>query len=354
MDAFVGSDPKIVVVFWLGVAVAAMTLLMLAVIIVMRQVVLHRERVHDEAVRFWRAVLAPDADTSLTVPPLPQRDLPGFLDVWNQVHEPLLGETTAHLARVAREVGLEQRLYRRLSMPGFHAQLIAIIALGHIQSKESFAHVEKFVDDKNPIVSLCAARSLTQIDPQRAVSKFVPQIVLRSDWSQGSVAHILEEVGPEVVTQELSRATLQANAEIAPRLIRFLAGINPEAAGPIIRETVLASADERLISTCLQVMTNSQDLDCVRPLLGHPRWHIRMQAAVTLGRLGERGDEELLTEILTDDQWWVRYRAAQALSHLSFISRADMERIRSEQVDRYARDILAHVLAEDKLLDTAA
>lgn len=354
MEGFVGSDPKIVLVFWLGVAVAAMTLLMLAVIIVMRQVVLHRERVHDEAVTFWRAVLAPGADTSLPIPPMPHRDLPGFLDVWNEVHEPLLGETTPHLARVALAVGLEQRLYRRLAMPGFHAQLIAIIALGHIQNKESFDHVEKFIDDRNPIVSLCAARSLTQIDPQRAVSKFVPQIVRRSDWSQGSVAHILEEVGPDTVTQELSRATLQANAEIAPRLIRFLAGINPEAAGPIIRKTLLASADERLISTCLQVMVNSRDLDCVRPLLAHPRWHIRMQAAVTLGRLGVRGDEELLIRILTDSQWWVRYRAAQALSHLSFIGPEDMHRIQSEQGDRYARDIIGHVLAENALQEAAA
>lgn len=354
MDAFIGSDPKIVFAFWLGIAVAAMTVVMLIVIIIMRQVVLHRERVHAGAVAFWKMIVVPEPDNpGLPIPPMHPRELPGFLEVWNGVHEPLHGDTTPHLARVCREVGLEQRLYKQLTLRSFHSQLIAIIALGHVQNKESFLHVERFIDDKNPIVSLCAARSLTQIDPGRAVSKFVPQIVRRSDWSQGSIAHILQEVGADSVAGELSQATLQANAEIAPRLIRFLAGVSPEAASPIIRKTLLSSADERLISTCLQVMTSPQDLDCVRPLLAHPRWHVRMQAAVTLGRLGVPGDEARLVAILSDGQWWVRYRAAQALLNLSFVTRGDVLRIEREQTDRYARDILEHVLAEKALQEAA-
>jgi HEAT repeat protein len=346
----VGTDPKIVFAFWLGVAVAVMTLLMLAVIIVMRQIVLHRERVHARALAFWKTVLAPAAGSEVAaIPPLPDRDLSGFLEAWNEVHEPLRGETTPHLARVAGEVGLEQRLYRRLTHRSFHTRLVAIIALGHVRNIESFRHVEGFIDDKNPIVSLCAARALMQIDPPRAVSKFVPQIVRRSDWSQGSIASILSEVGADNVTRELSEATLQANAEIAPRLIRFLASVNPDAAAPIIRNTLLSSADERLISTCLQVMSKREDLDCVRPLLAHPRWHVRMQAAVTLGRLGVPGDEQRLIAILSDEQWWVRYRAAQALTHLSFITREDMLRIERAQTDKYAKDIIEHVLAEQAM-----
>lgn len=350
MESLIGTDPKIVFAFWLGVAVAAMTLLMLVVIIIMRQVVLHRERVHARAVEFWSTILVADPGFETgPIPPLPNRDLPGFLQVWNEVHEPLHGDTTEHLARVAREVGLEPRLYKHLGHGSFHGQLVAIIALGHIQNIDSFHHVERFIDDKNPIVSLCAARALMQIDPKRAVSKFVPQIVRRGDWSQGSVASILHEVGADQVTQELSEATLQANAQIAPRLIRFLASVSPEAAAPIIRNTLLSSKDERLISTCLQVMTNRDDLDCVRPLLAHPRWHVRMQAAVTLGRLGVPGDEQRLIAILSDEQWWVRYRAAQALRHLSFIDVDDMLRIQQAQTDGYARDIIQHVLAEQAM-----
>ena len=354
MDTLIGSDPKIVFAFWLGVAVAAMTMVMLGVIIVMRQVVLRRERIHADAVALWKTIIVATPDDGAgKIPPLPNRDVAGFLEVWNEVHEPLHGGTTPHLARVARETGLEEHLHKRLTHGGFHSHLVAIIATGHVQSSESFHRVEKFIDDKNPIVSLCAARALMQIDPTRAVSMFVPQIVRRSDWSQGSVATILQEVGADSVSRELSEATLQANADIAPRLIRFLASVSPESAAPIIRKTLLSSLDERLISTCLQVMSNQDDLDCVRPLLAHPRWHVRMQAAVTLGRLGVVGDEQRLTAILADEQWWVRYRAAQALLKLSFLDSDDMRRIQQAQTDGFARDIIKHVLAEKVMGATA-
>ena len=349
MDSLIGTDPKLLFAFWLGVAVTVMTLIMLAVIIIMRQVVLRRERIHDSAVALWKTVLVDTPNAAVRTPELQTRDLSGFVQVWNEVHEPMQGRTTENLSKIAREVGLEQKLYRRMVKGGFHDRLLTIIALGHVRTSESFRKVAPFLDNKSPIMSLCAARSLMQIDSAQAVSKFVPQIVQRSDWSQGSIATILQEAGDASVTKELAEATLQANVEIAPRLIRFLAGVSPTAAAPIIRKTLISSADERLVSTCLQVMSNAGDLDCVRPLLAHPRWHVRMQAAVTLGRLGVPGDDQRLIAMLSDGQWWVRYRAAQALTRLSFFDKDDLHRIQKAQTDGYARDIISHVLAEKSI-----
>lgn len=350
MDAFLGSDPKLLFAFWLGVAVTAMTFVMLGVIVVMRQVVLHKERVHANAVTFWRQhVVATGQVPEGGLPPLQRRDLSGFIEVWNEVHEALNGATTPYLRELAGAIGLQPYLYEMLASRRFHDHLLAIIALGHVRDPADFDAVLKFIDDRNPIVSLCAARALMQIDPQRAVTRFVPAIVHRTDWSQGTVARILQEAGSENVSEQLSEATLRANADIAPRLIRFLANINPQAAAPIIRRTILEAADERLISTCLQVMANPDDLDVVRPLLAHSRWHVRMQAAVTLGRLGVPGDEVRLVAMLSDPQWWVRYRAAQALTKLSFIDRETVRQIQHEQSDGYARDIIKHVLAEQVL-----
>jgi HEAT repeat protein len=350
LDILVGSDPKIVCAFWVGVAVSAMTLITLAVIIIRRQVNVHRDRVHAKAIAFWKAIIvATPAANIETIPRLLNRDMSGFLEVWNDVHEALRGATTTHLVRIAHQLRLQKRLYKRLALGGFHARLMAIIALGHVKNKESFDRIEKFIDDKNPMISLCAARGLMQIDAGRAISKFVPHIVSRSDWSQGSVATILDEAGAEKVTRELCEATLQAEVDIAPRLIRFLASVSPESAAPIIRKTLLASLDEQLISTCLQVMTTSKDLDCVRPLLTHTRWHVRMQAAVTLGRLGIPGDEDRLVTMLSDAQWWVRYRAAQALMKLGFVKTSGMHRILESQTDVFARDIIKHVMAEEAM-----
>lgn len=349
-DAIINSsDPVYIFAFWLGIGVAALAIVMLLLILFLRQAVLRRERIHAAAVARWREVLIPHPQQEPPIPPLASRDLSGFLEVWNAVHEPLPQGSTDFLARVAEAVGLEQRLLPRIGRGRFHSRLVSIIAIGHIRNPENFDRMRRFIDDKNPTVSLCAARALMQIDPQRAVSQFVPRIVSRGDWSQGSVATILAETKHEAVPKELAGAALQASADIAPRLIRFLAGVSPEAASPIIRQTLESAKDERLISACLQVMTRSLDLDCVRPLLTHQRWHVRMQAAVTLGRLGVPGDDERLVGLLSDPQWWVRYRAAQALLKLRFFGRNRLRDVQAAQADHYARDIIEHVLKEQEM-----
>jgi HEAT repeat protein len=71
-----------------------------------------------------------------------------------------------------------------------------------------------------------------------------------------------------------------------------------------------------------------------------------MHAAAALGRLGESSDVEHLQPLLADPQWWVRYRAAQALSRLPGLDHEGMQRIRAAQNDRFACDVLDQVMAE--------
>jgi hypothetical protein len=347
LDFLAGSDPKVVFAFWLGVGLVVVTVVMLAVILGMRQIALRRERIHAQAMARWSGIVAPTANPRAGgIPELRRRDLSGFLELWNGVHETLHGETTPHLAEVARLTGLEDHLHRILDGDSFLNRLNAVIALGHVKNERSFQRAAELMDDKSPIISLCAARAMMQIDSGRAVSLFVPRIVQRGDWSPGSVAALLQEADDPSLSQELIEVTLRATGDVAPRLIRFLAGVDKAAAGPIIREILATSSDGRMLSTCLQVISDPGLLDCVRPLLSHPRWHLRMQAAVTIGRLGGSGDEALLVPLLGDPQWWVRYRTAQALMRLASVGREGLRRIQAEQADRYARDIIEHVLAE--------
>jgi HEAT repeat protein len=343
MHMAIGSDPKILFAFWLGVAVLGVTLSLLAVILVMRQVVSWRERAHLRAVSYWGGILA-DSGTG-DVPALGRRDVSGFIDAWvSQAARP--GSRLELLHRIADAVGLERHLFRLLERGNFHDHIAAITAIGHLRRPAHFDRVTRFIDDRSPIVSLCAARALMQMDPSKAVSLFVPQIVRREDWSRGHVAAILQEADTPALSKELSEATLRANADVAPRLVRFLGGVSPEEAAPIIRGILASDADDNLVSTCLQVIADPADLDLVRPLLAHPRWHVRMQAAAALGRLGGPADEAVLAPLLGDEQWWVRYRAAQAMAQI--LGDEAAAALRDRQADRFARDILDQVFAEKK------
>jgi HEAT repeat protein len=72
-----------------------------------------------------------------------------------------------------------------------------------------------------------------------------------------------------------------------------------------------------------------------------------------MGRLGVAGDEHRLIELLTDREWWVRYRAARALAGLGFVGAARMRAIQAAQTDAYARDIIEQVLAERAIVERA-
>jgi hypothetical protein len=62
-----------------------------------------------------------------------------------------------------------------------------------------------------------------------------------------------------------------------------------------------------------------------------------------------RGEEHILIAMLSDDVWWVRFRAAQSLARLPFLSNEELWRLRSMLNDRFAKDILDHVVADEKL-----
>ena len=47
-----------------------------------------------------------------------------------------------------------------------------------------------------------------------------------------------------------------------------------------------------------------------------------------------------------DAQWWVRYRAAQALTDLPFLPRAQLSALVADLPDRYARDMVQQVFVE--------
>ena len=71
-----------------------------------------------------------------------------------------------------------------------------------------------------------------------------------------------------------------------------------------------------------------------------------MQAAKVLGRVGEREHLALLQSLLDDPEWWVRYRAAQAIASLPFVGPNQLRAMRRKQNDPYARDILNQAMAE--------
>jgi HEAT repeat protein len=309
----------------------------------------HRQRL----VEAWRPLLLERlvGDAAASLPGLARRDVPAFLVLWNHLQESLRGEARLRLAGLARAIGVDRYARRWLRRRGLRRRLLAVATLGHLGDAEVWPELERLARLAHPLLSLTAARALLQIDARRALTLLVPLFLTRGDWPAARIVTLLREAGPEVVSGPLAAAADVAhNAEALARLAGFLDHAHAELAMPVLQRLLAnPQTDERVLTACLRALRGPQLLAAVRVMIAHPRWHLRMEAAKALGRIGLPEDLVRLEGLLGDAQWWVRYRAAQAIVRLPFLTRAEVERLRDRQADRYARDVLAHVLAERAL-----
>ena len=344
MRYFLDDSEGVAFAFWVGIGALVLALLLFFGIVAIRWISLYREHQHEQHLKRWRRRLAKIASGSkASLPKLSPQDAPEFAEAWNDLND-ALPDGRKRLRGVGEKVGLSEAA-RQLLQGRYHHRAMAIIALGHQGDARDFEQLAPFLADPNPITSLCTARALSQIDVNRAMELFVPALAARQDWPEGTVTSILKESDDSAV-KALARAALHGNDNSAARLVRFLVDTDAERAAPVIRRLLDSKADDHVISTCLQVVTDRVDLDRVRSFLDHPRWHIRMHAASALGRLGDSSDEPRLSTLLSDPQWWVRYRTAQALRILPGVRDEGIRRISAAQRDTFAREIIEQVLAE--------
>jgi hypothetical protein len=339
----------------IGAASIGLALLTLAWILLVRSRAMgmqHRRAAFNAA---WRPILAaaaldesdsdPDGiETSL--PRLPRRDHRFFLEEWNIFQDLLLGDARPRLNRLARRLGIEKLAWRELHRRRQADRLLAIATLGHLGEKAAWDVILALLHDRNTMVSLVSARALIGIDARAAMPVVLPAIRDREDWATARVAALFRDAGAEFVSGPLEEAILASRPDDVPKLIAVLPEIPLAAAGQIVGELLRRPSDDRIKGICLRVLESPEELPLVRELSKHPRWHLRMGAAVVLGRLGLPEDKDHLVRLLADPQWWVRYRSAQALLAMPFVGRDGVTALRDAVEDRFARDMLDQVLAE--------
>jgi HEAT repeat protein len=171
----------------------------------------------------------------------------------------------------------------------------------------------------------------------------------RTDWPAASLATMLAEAGPDAISEPLVRAARIAEGPQAPRFVRLLELVHVDAASPVIRAILETSDDAEAVTACLRVVQDPALLELVRDRTTDERWQIRLQAVRALGRMGSRSDEWYLVRALEDANWWVRYRAARALAELPAMDAQRLHRLSNTVEDRYGRDMLRQVIAEQEI-----
>ncbi len=346
------QDPTLAIVFWIGIAVVAASVLMLALIFLLRFNLILKQRRERRFTEQWQPLLAECVyRTPAVLPSIPAAMHYAFLKLWTFHIESLEGAARRNLVSLANAAGAHEIVRHMIQQANVRKKLIAVVALGHLGDKTRWHNLRMLVADSSPMLSLAAARALLNIDAAATLAWLITVIAAREDWPMAKVSAMLKEIGPDRVTLPLIAAAEAAAASEnslhqVPRLLRLMAMAHTERAAPAVRRILRQTSDAEVIAAALRLLQEPQDLPMLRAFTGHGNWIVRLNAVRALSRTSMPEDRKLLTNMLSDGHWWVRYHAARALIALPSTTTEELDKIRAILPDRYAADMLAQAIAE--------
>jgi HEAT repeat protein len=231
------------------------------------------------------------------------------------------GADKERLTAVAVQAGVPQRLLKQLRSGSSRDRLAAVEALGEFRFEQTVAALHKALDDRNPDVRIAAAMSLASMGHAPPARELIRKLGIGTRESSLLTIGLFEEIA--AARPEQIRAVIEDPA--GPGLVKAAA-----------IESLSASGDYSLVPTinrlAMEAAPASEELP--RYLLslaqfGHPAGipavnralrigapPARAAACEAAGRIGVVEAADRLAELLDDEDWWVRFRAGEALARL--------------------------------------
>ncbi len=282
-------------------------------------------------------------------PKIADRDLLDFLYLWIHFQEILRGESKQTLNQALSFFALEPKIHKMLIRGGFEEQLIAATTMGRAADKQAWDLLLVLLDKASPLMSMTAARALVLIDPVKASDIIVPLIIQHRDWMPSRLVLMLKLADPLFRQAFLMRLEyeVQQSPPYLLRLMRLIGAVQLNQPLPLTEKFLTTSDDPNLVVASLKLVCHPSELEFVRGRFSDENWSVQVQIATVLGKFGMPQDVPHLLSLLNSKQWWVRYRATQALIGLPFINRRTINRLIESRSDAFARDILLQVIAEN-------
>lgn len=344
-------DPLTTAALWSIAAVLVTTVVLFVYTVGLRYATNTAARNRKRFLAVWRdvfanALLGDGIPDDQPLPVIRRSDSTELLEEWNRVRSVVDGKAVDNLIKLAKRCGipgLAETLFRGRRMRG---RILAVQTLGHLRMSEFRDEIRDLVSHDNTAISITAAAALVDIDPDYGISVVIPMINTRRDWPKNRVSVILRHAGSACISEPMYRAIRTEGDSGQSYLLQFARLIDPETLDALVDDLIRSSRDPRVITASLKLVSGFKGVPRIASLTQHEAWFVRMQAATVLGRVGQREHLSLLEALLDDPEWWVRYRAGQAISSLPFVGPNELRALRDRQTDPYAADILQQCFAE--------
>lgn len=299
------------------------------------------------ALDIWRPLFAGTlAGDVVSVRGVRHYDARAAMSLYAQYAHSVKGDASLALTAFARRCGMEDWALAYLHHRRMSDRVLAAVVLGYLGGARAFTGLLALTRDRHSVLSLAAARAVMRIDAPRASKAVLELARVRADWPTQRLISMLRET-PCVAVWNALAAELEGTAKKdLPRMLELAAALPPDRSGQTARQALEASSDPDVIVKALGLLSDPRDAQRIRPLLTHANWIVRLASVKALGRVGLQQDLPGLTAALSDSVWWVRQRAAEAITKSPFLDAPHMERLLHATTDPYAAEALRRAIAE--------
>ncbi len=298
----------------------------------------------------------------------PPKSLPNLRDdeawllikLFVKLQTTLKGDPNQRLKRLGQQLGCANMARKMLKSKHRSEKVFGLITIAYMQEAEDWNLLMPYLNQSSNTLTLYASLGLLKIDASKAAPLVVTQLLKRPDVDLLTASSILKPFRKELhealathiieVSQHASSLQNLSSTDIRvieiTWLLKVAHALDMHISTGILLPFFHAQQPINLITGAMRLIKVPDALNALRKLALHSEWQIRNQVCLTLAKMGDASDIPLLTQLMLDPQWWVRYRAAQALIGSPFITREALKRLIADLPDRYARDMAQQVFAE--------
>jgi len=341
--------PEMLAVLYWVVAFLAINVLLLLMATCVARVVRNRHAAQRERFREqWQPVLYDHmAGDGGMLPVLPAGQRLEFLMLWIHTAGYVRDEDAVRLIKLAHRLELPDYVLQLLRSRRRWKRLVAMRAAGALRLEAAVGILAQEAAGGRMRMALTAVGALLKISPA-AGALALHQLLGHIRWAPAAVADIARTAGADTL-KVLIGVLHSAPAGGARNVIRVIEALEDPTALPALRKRFDSGGDQVEKACLLRALGKlGDDSDRLRALtsLGDSHRLVRMQAAFALGRLGLPEDIWALLPLLSDADWWVRYRSAQSLLSLVRGEPRTLAVLRAKIRDGYGREMLDRVMAE--------
>ncbi len=341
MVSSTASETLVAVVFYAGITILGISLLMMFFVIFFRLWSLGKNRAIRHFRREWEGILnALDHTIPPNLPKIRAGEQYFFLQLWSDRYEKAEPAGRENLLDLAAYLKLDSIAASMLEHTNGDHLMLAMRTLGHLKSEKGTTILMELLKHPNPLFSLLAAKTLVRIEEAAALDLLMPYFIAKKEWQTNKILLILEGIDPETISPILYNAVSFTPPSQLPRLIRFFTLMPPEHARSKALDLLENNTDPEIIAACLHYTDHPEDKRLLTEYLSHEAWVVRMHAVKAIAPLITALDIALLFPLLNDPSWWVRFHSARAIVRQPFADDPYLDALDASLVDLYARDAL--------------